>query len=298
VNTGTYRLGIDLGGTKIEGVVLDGSGKELFRKRVPTDSHRGYEAIVESIRNLYDDLAAAVSNRPHTFGIGTPGAISLKTGLLKNSNTVCMIGKPLKKDLERVLGRPVAIQNDANCFAEAEAMLGAGRGKDLVFGVIIGTGCGGGIVYKGEVFTGINSIAGEWGHMSMDPAGPVCYCGTRGCVETYISGGGFEKRYAERYGEHRKAGQIVEAARTGDPKAAAMMELYYEWFGRCMANLINVLDPDIIVLGGGMSKTDEIYTRGVRAVAERVFSDSLETPIVRHQLGDSAGVLGAAMIGI
>jgi fructokinase len=292
------RIGIDLGGTKIEGIVLDVKGSELYRKRIPTHSERGYEAILAGIAGLYRDMTSRIGGSPHTLGIGTPGAISLKTGLLKNSNTVCMIGKPLKTDIERVLGRSLAIQNDANCFAEAEALLGAGRGKDLVFGVIIGTGCGGGIVYKGHVLTGIHAIAGEWGHTSMDPNGPVCYCGARGCVETYISGGGFEKRYAERYGERKNAGQIVEDSRAGDPRALAMMEAYYGWFGRAVANLINILDPDIIVLGGGMSKTDEIYTHGVKAVAEKIFSDGLDTPIVRHQLGDSAGVIGAAMIGV
>jgi len=294
----TYQLGIDLGGTKIEGIVLDADGNEQFRERVPTEQVKGYDHIVGSIVSLYHRMVDHIDGATHTFGIGTPGAISLKTGLLKNSNTVCMNGQPLKHDLEARMGRPIAIQNDANCFAMAEAISGAGHGKDLVFGVIMGTGCGGGIIHKGEVLTGLQAIGGEWGHMSIDPNGPRCYCGTPGCVETYISGGGLEKRYAETYGEQRRMPEIEAAYYAGDEQAVAFMERFFAAFGRAMANLINILDPDIIVLGGGMSKFKAIYTEGVRAVEERVFSDSLETPIVQHTLGDSAGVLGAAYIGI
>ena len=184
-----FRIGIDLGGTKIEGIVLDAHGKEFFRKRVDTQQEKGYGHILDRIKGLHDELAAGIQGAAHTFGIGTPGAISPRTGLLKNSNTVCMNGQPLKADLERLLGRKIEIQNDANCFAMAEALHGAGRGKKLVFGVIMGTGCGGGIVHNGEVITGPQAIAGEWGHMSIAPEGPLCYCGQRGCVETFISGG-------------------------------------------------------------------------------------------------------------
>ena len=187
-----FRIGIDLGGTKIEGIVLDERGKEIFRKRIETQRELGYRHILNRIKELYDELAAQIKNQPHTFGIGTPGAISPRTGLLKNSNTVCMNGQPVKADLENLLGRKIEIQNDANCFAMAEALHGAGRGKKLVFGVIMGTGCGGGIVHNGEVITGAQGIAGEWGHMSINPDGPLCYCGQRGCVETYISGGGLQ----------------------------------------------------------------------------------------------------------
>jgi fructokinase len=201
-----FRIGMDLGGTKTEGIVLDAAGQELFRKRVDTQQQGGYAHILGRIKELYLELAANIQGQPHTFGIGTPGAISPRTGLLKNSNTVCLNGKPLKSDLERTINRPVAIQNDANCFAMAEALYGAGKGKALVFGVIMGTGCGGGIVYKGEVFTGPQAIAGEWGHMSINPNGPLCFCGQRGCVETYISGGGLEARYNETYGEKRSVG--------------------------------------------------------------------------------------------
>src|SRR5262245_34883783 len=187
MNDRPYRIGIDLGGTKIEGIVLDSTGAERYRKRVDTEQEQGYLHILNRIKDLYLELASHTEGKPHTFGIGTPGAISPRTGLLKNSNTVCLNGRPVKAELEQMLGRKIAIQNDANCFAMAEALFGAGRGKKLVFGVIMGTGCGGGIVYQGEVVTGPQAIAGEWGHMSINPNGPMCYCGHRGCVETYIS---------------------------------------------------------------------------------------------------------------
>ena len=293
-----FHIGVDLGGTKIEGIVLDAAGRELFRKRVATQQERGYDHILGRIRGLYEELAANLQSQPHTFGIGTPGAISPRTGLLKNSNTVCMNGKPVKADLERLLGRKIGIQNDANCFAMAEALHGAGQGKQLVFGVILGTGCGGGIVHKGEVLTGPQAIAGEWGHMCIHPDGPRCYCGQRGCVETYISGGGLEARYAEQFGVKRPFKEIANDYRQGDPKAAAFMKTFFRHFGRALANLIDMLDPDVIVIGGGVSNFDALYTEGVAEVAGYVFSDCFETPIVRHQLGDSAGVIGAALIGV
>jgi len=292
-----YRLGIDLGGTKIEGIALEADGREIFRKRIPTEQDKGYRAILRNIQGLYRDLVAAIHNKPHTFGIGTPGAVSLKTGLLKNSNTVCLNGKQVKKDLETMLGRPIAIQNDANCFAMAEALLGAGKGKSLVFGVIMGTGCGGGIIHKGEVITGLQAIGGEWGHTSIDPNGPSCYCGARGCVETFISGGGLERMWKDRFHETRLLKDIVDAFRKGETRAAGFMQEFFAHFGRAMANLINVLDPDMVVLGGGVSNIDELYTLGKAEVARCIFSDSLETPIVKHQIGDSAGVIGAALIG-
>src|SRR5476649_2689030 len=293
-----YRIGMDLGGTKIEGVVLDEQGRELFRKRIETQRELGYRHILNRIGELYHEQAAQIKNQPHTFGIGTPGAISPRTGLLKNSNTVCMNGQPVKSDLEKILGRKIEIQNDANCFAMAEALHGAGKNKKLVFGVIMGTGCGGGIVHNGEVIVGRQAIAGEWGHMSINPEGPLCYCGQRGCVETYISGGGLEARYAEKFGVKRSFCEIEKDFYAGEPQAAEFMKIFFRNFGRALANLIDVLDPDVIVLGGGVSKFDALYTEGVAQVAKFVFSDSLETPIVKNQLGDSAGVIGAALIGI
>jgi fructokinase len=293
-----FRIGMDLGGTKIEGIVLDGQGGEIFRRRVDTQQEKGCAHILNRISELYRDLAAQIQNQPHTFGIGTPGAISPRTGLLKNSNTVCLNGQPVKAELEKLLGRKIAIQNDANCFALAEARHGAGRGKKLVFGVIMGTGCGGGIVHKGEVITGPQGIAGEWGHMSINPDGPLCYCGQRGCVETYISGGGLQNRYAEQFGVKKSFKEIVDDYHAGDAPTVAFMKIFFRHFGRALANLIDVLDPDVIVLGGGVSKFDALYTEGVAEVAKFVFNEQLETPIVKHQLGDSAGVIGAALIGI
>jgi fructokinase len=223
---------------------------------------------------------------------------------MKNSNTVSLNGQPLKADLEKILGRKIQIQNDANCFALAEALLGAGKGKNLVFGVIIGTGCGGGIVHKGEVLTGPQAIAGEWGHMCIDPDGPLCYCGQRGCVETFISGGGLENRYAEKVmappaRRARKSLQEIERDFfAGEKIAVEFMREFFDRFGRALANLIDILDPDIVVLGGGVSNFPALYTDGVAAVRKYVFTDELQTPIVKNKLGDSAGVLGAALVGI
>ena len=293
-----HRIGIDLGGTKIEGVILDAAGNEIFRKRIPTERDLGYAHILGRVKFLHDELVAAVPGQPTTFGIGTPGAISPRTGLLKNSNTVCMNGQPVKVDLEKILGRNIEIQNDANCFALAEAKLGAGRGKKLVFGVIMGTGCGGGIVHHGEVLTGAQGIAGEWGHMSLDPQGPACYCGQRGCVESYLSGGGLENRYAEKFGVRRPLREVTAAYLAGEPAAVEFMQEFFNRFGRALANLIDIIDPDIIVLGGGVSNFDALYTEGVAAVRRQVFTDELQTPIVKHQLGDSAGVFGAALVGV
>jgi fructokinase len=293
-----FRIGIDLGGTKIEGIVLDAGGQELARKRIETRQEQGYAHILGRIKSLHDELAAVIHGGQHTFGIGTPGALSPRTGLLKNSNTVCLNNQPLKQDLERILGRRIEIQNDANCFAMAEALHGAGKGANLVFGVIMGTGCGGGIVYNGQVVTGRQAIAGEWGHTSIDPEGPMCYCGHRGCVETFISGGGMEARYAERFGQKRTFVELARQYYDGDPGAVEFMGEFFRNFGRSVANLIDVLDPDLIVIGGGVSNFDAIYTEGVREVAGQVFNDRLDTPIVKHKLGDSAGVVGAALIGV
>jgi fructokinase len=293
-----YRIGMDLGGTKIEGIVLDDSGGEIFRKRIETQQEGGYQHILNRIQGLYGELAGQIQGKGHTFGIGTPGAISPKTGLLKNSNTVCLNGQPVKADLEKLLGRKIEIQNDANCFAMAEALHGAGRGNALVFGVIMGTGCGGGIVHKGQVIVGRQAIAGEWGHMSIAVDGPLCYCGQRGCVETFISGGGAEARYAEKFGTRRPFREIEKAFYAGEAQAVEFMQTFFRNFGRAMANLIDVLDPDIIVLGGGVSKFEALYKQGVAEAAKCVFSDSLETPIVKHQIGDSAGVIGAALVGV
>jgi fructokinase len=293
-----FRIGIDLGGTKIEGVVLDSTGREIFRKRIATERDQGYRHILGRLKLLHDELVASVAGQPTTFGIGTPGAISPRTGLLKNSNTVCMNGQPVKADLEKLLNRKIEIQNDANCFAMAEALMGAGKGRKLVFGVIIGTGCGGGIVYKGEVITGPQAIAGEWGHMSIDPNGPLCFCGGRGCVETLVSGAGLESRYQEQFGVKKPLKDIEKEFYAGELQAVQFMQVFFRHFGRALANLIDILDPDMVVLGGGVSNFGAIYSEGIQQVRKVVLTDELETPIVKNVLGDSAGVLGAALVGI
>lgn len=291
------RLGIDLGGTKIEGAVLAPSGKVLWREREPTLQREGYEAILGRIRSLHETMLREAGGRT-TLGIGTPGSLSAVTGLMRNSNTLCLNGKPLKLDLERALGRRVALHNDANCFALAEARLGAGRGHDLVFGVILGTGCGGGIVRRGELWVGRQGIAGEWGHHAIDPKGPPCYCGKRGCVETLLSGGGLERLWRERHGSPLELRAIARAARRGERKAKAFLLEAVATFGRALANVIDILDPDVIVLGGGVSNLRALTTPGAAEARRLAFADRCETPIVRHQLGDSAGVLGAALLGV
>lgn len=291
------RLGIDLGGTKIEGIVLNENNRELFRQRIATQQEKGYDHILRNIKQLYDALATKINNAEHTFGIGTPGAISRRTGLLKNSNTLCLNERPLQADLELLLNRQINIENDANCFAMAEALAGAGVGKALVFGVIMGTGCGGGIVYKGAVITGPQAIAGEWGHHSIDVNGPLCWCGSRGCAESLISGGGLEKLYESQFGKRLPLTEVMGLYRENRQPALGFMQTFFKNFGRALGNLINILDPDMIVLGGGLSNIDELYSEGIREVAKCVFSDSFETPIVKNKLGDSAGVVGAALIG-
>jgi fructokinase len=287
-------IGIDLGGTKIEGVVLeDGSLDPVARLRVPTERQRGYEHIVGRVA----EVVAAL--RPHApdarrVGIGTPGALSVRDGRLKNSNTTCLNGRPLDRDLAAAVGLPVRLENDANCFALAEAIGGAGQGARVVFGVILGTGVGGGIVVDGRVWTGPQRIAGEWGHHAIDPAGPACYCGQRGCVETYLAGPALEAAYREAGGAPRDAAAITVAGAAGEPPAAAVVARWLDRFGRALANVISILDPDVVVLGGGLSNVDALYAAGRAAVARHVFSDELTTPIVRNRLGDSAGVVGAA----
>ncbi|MBI3897810.1 MAG: ROK family protein [Gammaproteobacteria bacterium] len=290
------RLGIDLGGTKTEGVVMDPTGRILQRERRSTPAVEGYDAILANIAALVMRLETEVKTSC-SVGIGTPGAMSTRTGRLKNSNTVCLNDQPIHADLERLLARPIRIANDANCFALAEAQDGAGRGQAVVFGVIMGTGVGGGIVVNGQLLAGHQHIAGEWGHNPLEPNGPPCYCGRRGCVETLLSGPGLARDYLAHGGD---AGltvpMIVDRAASGDALAEATMQRFVAHFGRALAGVINILDPDAIVLGGGMSHIDRLYVDGKAAVAAHVFNDELRTPILRNVHGDSAGVRGAAQL--
>jgi fructokinase len=284
-------LGIDLGGTKIEGVVLDADLRVVARRRVSTERERGYAHILERVADVVAELRVDAPDVT-TVGVGTPGSLSSRTGLLKNSNTTCLNGQPLRTDLETRLRLPVVLENDANCFALAEARDGAGRGAGLVFGVILGTGVGGGIVVRGNLWSGLQHIAGEWGHHVLDPAGPACYCGQHGCVETLLCGPALEAAY----GRGASAADVATRAAAGEAHATNVVDRYCDRFGRALANVINILDPDVVVLGGGVSNLDALYTKGRDAVARYVFNDELRTPIVRNQLGDSAGVLGAALL--
>ena len=290
------RLGIDLGGTKIEGAVLDGQLRIVARKRVPTERERGYEHILDRVAGLVRELLPRVPGCVE-IGIGTPGALSGRNATLKNSNTTCLNGRPVLADLEARLGLRVRLENDANCFALAEARAGSGRGHDVVFGVILGTGVGGGIVLRGEVWPGPQHIAGEWGHHVIDPAGPACYCGQRGCVETLLSGPALEAAYRAQGGDaDARATDVAPRAVAGDAVAARVLGDYLRHFGRALANVIAILDPSVVVLGGGLSNIDVLYDRGRAEVARQIFNDELTTPIVKHQLGDSAGVVGAALL--
>lgn len=294
-----HKIGIDLGGTKIEGIVLDPDNKELYRKRIPNGKEKGYDHILDNIKHLYEDLCENFNNKPHTLGLGTPGSISKQTGLLSTSNIQCMNSKPFQDDLKSKLGHNIIVENDANCFALAEALIGAGKGKDIVFGVIIGTGCGGGLVINGKVINGLRENCGEWGHSTINyNDGPAWTSGVNGVIEAYISGTGVQKRYEDRHGEQITMNDIVYNFRKGEEDAVIIMDDFFEHFGIAISNLIKFLDPDVIVMGGGLSNVDEIYTEGLARVKKYVFNQDLYTPIVKNEYGDSAGVYGAALIGV
>jgi fructokinase len=290
------RIGIDLGGTKTEGVVMDDDGRILARERRPTPQVDGYEAILDNIRAVVLDLEQK-AGATCRVGLGTPGALSARTGCLKNSNTVCLNGKPIREDLERILARPIRIANDANCFALSEALDGAGRNDAVVFGVILGTGVGGGIVFHGKLHEGPQHIAGEWGHNVLEAGGPPCYCGKRGCVETFLSGPGLVLDYVTHGGDPAHDTHVIVArAAEGDDRAEGAMQRYLDRFGRALSAVINILDPDAVVLGGGMSNIARLYTEGRERVERYVFNDELRTRILPHVHGDSSGVRGAAQL--
>ncbi len=299
-----YRIGIDLGGTKTEAIVLDPDDREICRKRIPTprmgmSATCPYEAILYSVHQLILEMTALIpSGKPHTLGIGIPGMIDAETQTVHNANTTCLIGRPFQSDLEKLIGRPVRMENDANCFTLAESLQGAGRGYGLVFGIIMGTGCGGGICIDGKIRQGKHGIAGEWGHFSADPQGAECYCGNRGCVETLISGSGVESAFFRKYGKKLEMQEILRGYRERVPEMAEVFEQFLENFGRCLGGLISILDPDAVVIGGGLSNIEELYTLGIERVRHYAFHRHIKTPILKNRLGDSAGVFGAAWVGI
>lgn len=306
------RIGIDLGGTKIEAVALDAAGIEQLRRRVPTprDSYPGIlEAIAGLVRDVETTLGAA--GQASSVGVGIPGTLSPATGLVKNANTTLLIGHPLDQDLARILQRPVRVANDANCFALSEASDGAGAPLPgdpirsmprVVFGVILGTGTGGGLVIDGRVLEGPNAIAGEWGHNPLpwpddrEHPGPSCYCGRRGCLETYLSGPGLARDHREHTGEQRTTEDIVAAAASGDAAAEQTMARYEDRLARGLATVMNVVDPDVIVLGGGVSNVARLYDNVPRLWGRYVFSDTVRTSLRAAQHGDSSGVRGAAWL--
>ena len=287
------RLGIDLGGTKIEAIIIDDQFQVIERKRTLTHRDEGYDAILQRIIDLSKEMIK-IGKIDSSVGICTPGTIEASTGLLKNSNTVCLIGKPIQQDLEDALGLPVLMENDANCFALAEATIGAAKKFEVVFGVILGTGCGAGIVVNKKIHRGPNRIAGEWGHHTLYQGGRDCYCGSQGCTESYISGTALEKEWKELSGSYSSVTDIIDnKLYESNPE---WKENFMNNFGLALANVIDILDPDVVVLGGGLSKVDMLYTEGIKAAYKESFSDVVVTPIIKNKLGDSSGVFGAAMI--
>jgi fructokinase len=294
------RIGIDLGGTKIEVVALEDDGGVLLRRRRPSPVG-SYEATVAAVVGLVREVEAELG-RTGSVGVGIPGAISPKTGLVKNANSVWLIGKPFDKDLERALARPVRLANDANCFAVSEATDGAAAGASLVFGVILGTGVGGGIVIAGRPVTGANAIAGEWGHNPLpwpsddERPGRRCYCGQYGCIETFLSGPGLMRDHEAVTGRSLSGEAIVAAAAAGDPEAETTLRRYEDRLARALAHVINIVDPDVIVLGGGLSSLERLYRSVPLLWTRHLFSDDARTLLVPPVHGDSSGVRGAAWL--
>jgi N-acetylglucosamine kinase len=294
------RFGVDLGGTKIEGAVIDPRRPDhaLCRLRVPTESSKGYAHVIGQVVRLVRMLERSSGlKRPSCIGFGTPGVIDPRSGVLKNSNTGCLNGHPIREDLARALGVEARVANDANCFALAEAMFGAGRGRRVVIGIILGTGCGGGVVVDGRVLDGLHGIAGEWGHNPMRGERTPCYCGRAGCVETVIAGPALERHYRALTGRSSRMPEIVARAASGEASARAILRRLSSKFGEAIAAIINILDPDAVVIGGGVGNIGILYEEATRrAVLRNVFNTELRTEFLRPMLGDSAGVFGAAML--
>ncbi|MFN8356622.1 MAG: ROK family protein [Spirosomataceae bacterium] len=298
-----YRWGIDLGGTKIECAVLDAANQwaVIARKRIPTEADKGYKHILSQIVKLVGLVTDETGLKPDRIGFATPGVLDPKTQTMKNCNTVCMNGNPMKQDLAEALGVPVELANDANCFALAEALMGAAPAvcpeAEVVFGVILGTGVGGGVVTHGKVIGGRQGIGGEWGHNILIEGWDTCYCGKSGCVEQVIAGPALQKYYERLSGQKKNLAEIVTNYHAGnDPHATATIELLLEQFGKAISVVINILDPNVIVLGGGVSNIDLLYTEGVERAKKYVFNPHPDLLIVKNKLGDSAGVFGAALL--
>jgi fructokinase len=301
--TERIRIGIDLGGTKIEGLALDGHGAEIARLRIPTPQH-DYAATVQAIVDVVRQLEQHVG-QPNTasVGVGIPGTVVRATGLVKNANSTWLNGQPLERDLSLALGRPIRCANDANCLAVSEATDGAAAGAEFVFAVILGTGCGGGIAVKGQVHIGPNGVAGEWGHNPLpwdtndELPGPLCFCGQRGCLETWISGTGLAHDHQRVTGIQLSGPQIVATAESGDPAAEASIARLEDRIGRALASVVNLLDPDVIVIGGGLSKLDRLYAHLPPLIARHLFGGgALATPVLKAKHGDASGVRGAAWL--
>lgn len=300
MTTPPYRLGVDLGGTKIEILALAPDGSEAYRQRIATPQG-DYAGTLRAVGTLVEAAEANLGGRG-SVGVGMPGALSPATGLVKNANSTCLIGQPLDRDLAARLGRPVRLENDANCFALSEAADGAAAGAPVVFGVILGTGVGGGVVVEGRVLRGRQAVAGEWGHNPLpwpdetERPGPPCYCGKRGCIETFLSGPGLARDHAAATGERLDAAEVAARAEQGDPAADATLRRYESRLARSLATMINLLDPDAIVLGGGLSKLRRLYDSLPRLLPGFVFSDRCDTPVLPPRHGDSSGVRGAAWL--
>jgi fructokinase len=294
------QIGIDLGGTKIEGIALDANTPAAVRRRVVTP--RDYAGTLDAIARLVTEIEAE-TGRSGSVGVGIPGVVSLATGLVKNANSTWLIGHPLRADLETRLARPVRVANDANCFTLSEAIDGAGQGFETVFGVILGTGVGGGIAIRRRIHEGPNQIAGEWGHNPLPwmtdeerATAPACYCGKKGCVETFLSGPGFERDHARLGGTERSSQEILRAAAAGNPHAGRTLERYHDRLARALAGVINLLDPDAVILGGGMSNLPDLPAAVSLLLPRYVFSDTVLTKVRLNAHGDSSGVRGAAWL--
>ncbi|HYF29630.1 MAG TPA: ROK family protein [Chitinophagaceae bacterium] len=293
--------GIDLGGTKIECAVLDENLETLTRKRIATEAFKGYPHIIAQVGRLVEQVAAELGEVPQKIGFATPGVLEPSTQRMKNCNTVCLNGQPMHYDLQEHLGIPVKLANDANCFALAETLMGAGKlypDARVVFGVIMGTGVGGGLVVDGRVIEGRHGLGGEWGHNILEENGTDCYCGKKGCVEKVISGPALQDYYHSRSGQQRTLHEILQLHNTNaDTHASATMERLVESYGKAVSVLVNIIDPDLIIIGGGVGNIDLLYTEGYERIKKYVFNEGrLTTPIIKPLLGDSAGVFGAALL--